>query len=103
MRWVIIIITALLLSGSAYAQYPSARPETRPQWNSYYNGRGVYPGYRYNPRSGWNTVTTPGGNWMHYRDGYTPMRPGRPRRYYPSYNNNSYLNTMEVLIYGNGW
>ena len=75
-------------------------PQTRPQWNSYYNGWGVSPGYRYNPRSGWNTVTTPGGNWMHYRDGYTPMR---PRRYYPSYNNNSYLNTMEGLIYGNGW
>lgn len=102
MRSVMIIITLFLISGNAHAQYPGMKPQTRPQWNSYYNGYGISPGYHYNSRSGWNTVTTPNGAWFHYRDGYIPMSASR-RRYYPSYNNNSYTDIMGGLIYGNGW
>lgn len=83
MRRTVIFATAMLISGSVHAQ-------TRPQWQSHYNGHGFTPGYSYNPRSGWNTMTSPNGNMMHYRDGYVPLQPGVPRNGYgPGYNNNS--------------
>lgn len=102
MRTALITITLIIASSNAYAQTPRSYGQTRPQWGGYYNGYGVSPGYRYNPRSGWNTMTTPNGAWMHYRDGYVPLRPSRPRRYM-QYNNNSYTDIMGGLIYGNGW
>ena len=100
MRRFLIIITIALASTSVYAQYPR---QTRPQWNGYYNGHGFSPGYSYDTRSGCNTLKTPNGNWIHYRDGYVPLRQGYRSRYYQPYNFNSYADTIGGLIYGNGW
>lgn len=102
-RILIVAAIVLTLSTATMAQMQRNYNNNRPSWNGYYNGRGVSPGYHYNQRSGWNTITTPSGNWMHYRDGYIPLSPGRSRRYYQYNNTGSYLDTMRGLIYGNGW
>lgn len=74
--------------------------QERPRWNGNYNGRGINYGYSYNQRSGWNTIHTPNGRYMSYRDGYVP-----PRRYY-NYNPwlNTYSSTINQFVYpGMGW
>jgi hypothetical protein len=105
MKRLTVIFTLALAVGGAHAQRPGNHSigQTRPQWQGYYNGHGVSPGYRYNAKSGWNTMTTPNGAWMHYRDGYQPMRPSNQRRRYYNYNNNymyggSYSDIMQQFM-----
>lgn len=98
MKKVIFLICVLLICNSTIAQDKNKNP--RPSWNGYYNGYGITYGYSYNQRSGWNTIHTPNGRYMSYRDGYVP-----PRRYY---NYNPWLNTYSAninqFVYpGMGW
>ena len=96
-----LVVFSMRANAQSYNNKANSYNNNRPSWEGRYNGQGIAPGYHYNPRSGWNTLTTPNGNWIHYRDGYVPMRsqPSRRRYYYQNYYGGSYADIMSQFIW----
>src|SRR4051794_1095637 len=97
---ILFVCFFLMIAGVVNAQYPRynrrGRYQTRPQYQSYYNGWGIQPGYSYNPRNGWNRIERPGGGFS-YRDGYIPPFQGYYNGY--GYSGNTYSSVINGMVY----